>query len=56
MKKFLKYFLIVLASILGIILIAALFVKKNYSVERSVTINLPKQEVFSYVKVPEESG
>jgi hypothetical protein len=50
MKKFLKYFLIVLASILGIILIAALFLKKDYSVERSQTINLPKQEIFDYVK------
>lgn len=50
MKKFLKYFLIVLVSILGIILIAALFVKKDYSVKRSVTINLQKQDVFNYVK------
>lgn len=50
MKKLFKYLLIIFVSILALVLIAALFVKKEYAVERSVTINLPKQEVFDYVK------
>jgi hypothetical protein len=44
---------IVLFSIIGIIalaLITALFLKKEYAVERSVVINKPKSEVFNYVK------
>lgn len=48
--KILKRILIALAIIIAIPLIIALFVKKDYSVERSVTINKPKSEVFNYVK------
>jgi uncharacterized protein YndB with AHSA1/START domain len=43
----------ILFTILGIVVIAlitALFVKKEYAVEREVTINKPKQEVFDYLK------
>ena len=29
----------------------ALFVKKDYAVEREITINKPKQEVFDYIKM-----
>jgi hypothetical protein len=50
MKKFLKYSAIALGSLVAIILIAALFVKKDYSVERSVTIDRSKQDAFGYVK------
>ena len=32
-------------------MIAAIFVKREYSVEREVVINKPKQEVFEYVKL-----
>lgn len=48
--KILKVILIVIAAIIAIPLILALFVKKEYSVEREVTINKPKQEVFEYIK------
>jgi hypothetical protein len=39
-----------LAGIVALLLIVALFLNGNYSVEREVTINKPKQEVFDYVK------
>jgi uncharacterized membrane protein len=50
MNKFLKVFLVLLLSIFGIILITALFVRKDYKVERSISINRPKQVVYDYVK------
>lgn len=46
----LKKVLLVIAIIIAIPLIIALFVKKEYSVEREIIINKPKQEVFDYVK------
>ncbi|MEJ7738431.1 MAG: SRPBCC family protein [Chitinophagaceae bacterium] len=48
--KTVKKVAIVVAAIIAIPLIIALFVKKEYAVEREVTINKPKQEVFNYVK------
>ena len=32
-------------------MIAAIFVKRDYSVEREIIINKPKQQVFEYVKL-----
>ena len=48
--KILKWILIVIAIIIAIPLIAALFVKGEYAVERETTIAKPKQQVFEYVK------
>lgn len=48
--KTLKKILIGLTVIIVIPLIVALFVKKDYAVQREVTINKPKQEVFDYIK------
>ncbi len=48
--KILTKILIVVAILVAIPLIIALFVKKEYSVEREVTINKLKEEVFDYVK------
>ena len=48
--KIVKKVLIVVVVIVAIPLIIALFVKKEYSIEREITINKPQQEVFSYVK------
>lgn len=48
--KILKKILIVILSLIVLLLIVALFVKNEYSVEREVTINKPKQEVFNYIK------
>lgn len=50
MKKIIKYLLIVLASLVALILFIALFVKKEYAVERSIVIDLPKNDVYDYVK------
>lgn len=48
--KVVKKILVVIVIIIAALLIIALFVDKEYSVEREVTVNKPKQEVFSYVK------
>ncbi|WP_257666269.1 SRPBCC family protein [Parapedobacter tibetensis] len=48
--KALKIILTVIVILVAIPLIVALFIKKDYAVEREVTINKPKQEVFDYVK------
>lgn len=48
--KALKIIGLVLVGIIVLLLIAGVFVDGNYAVEREVTINKPKQEVFDYVK------
>ena len=49
--KILKRILLALAGLIALLLIMALFVNKNYAVEREITINKPKQQVFDYVKL-----
>jgi len=49
--KIVKRILIGLLSIIAIALIAALFLNKDYAVEREVEINKPKQQVFDYIKL-----
>lgn len=49
--KILKKILLGIVGIIVLLLIIAVFVKKEYAVEREVTINKPKQEVFDYVKM-----
>jgi hypothetical protein len=48
--KILKRILIVLAVFAVVILVAALFMKKDYAVVREIAINKPKHEVFDYVR------
>ena len=48
--KLLKRIAIGLLILILIPLITALFVKKDYAIEREVVINRPKEEVFAYVK------
>lgn len=48
--KILKNALLVLGIIIAIPLIVALFVKKEYAVEKEIIINKPKAEVFEYIK------
>jgi len=48
--KMLVNILIGLGAVIVLLLITALFVKKEYTVERETTINKPKAEVFSYIK------
>ncbi len=47
----LKKLLYALGLLLVLILIIAAFTKKDFSVERSVLINKPQQEVYDYVKL-----
>jgi Tfp pilus assembly major pilin PilA len=49
--KILKTLLIVVAILIAIPLVAALFVKNSYAVEREITINKPESEVFNYIKL-----
>lgn len=48
--KILKIIGLILVGIIVLLLVVALFVNGNYAVEREVTINKSKQEVFDYVK------
>jgi uncharacterized protein YndB with AHSA1/START domain len=48
--KLLKKVLIVVVSIIALLLITALFVKNDYTIEREMTIAKPKEDVFNYVK------
>jgi hypothetical protein len=48
--KLLKKILLVLTIIIAVPLLIALFVEKEYSVEREITIKKPKSQVFNYVK------
>ncbi|CAM3465622.1 SRPBCC family protein [Sphingobacterium prati] len=48
--KVVKKFLIVLAILIAIPLIVALFVPKKFAAQSEITIDKPKQEVFNYVK------
>ena len=48
--KILKKVLVALVILIAIPLIVALFVKKEYTVERVITINKPNSEVFDYIK------
>lgn len=46
----LKIILIGVAVLVMALLLIALFVRKNYEVEREITINQPSQKIFDYVK------
>lgn len=48
--KILKIILGSVGVLVTLVLIIALFVKKEYAVESEIVINKPKQEVFDYVK------
>ncbi|HEY1022377.1 MAG TPA: polyketide cyclase, partial [Flavisolibacter sp.] len=48
--KILKRILFGIVALVAVLLLIALFVNKDYRVERSVSINKPKEQVFSFVK------
>lgn len=50
MKIFLTI-LLVIASLIALVLLIALFVKKDFVLEKHVVIQRPKQEVFDYLKL-----
>jgi uncharacterized membrane protein len=47
---FIKRLLVVLILFISIVLIAAYFMPKEYSVEREITINKPADSIFKYVR------
>ena len=48
--KILISILIALASIIALLLIIALFMKKEYNINREIVIDAPRQKVFDYLK------
>jgi uncharacterized protein YndB with AHSA1/START domain len=48
--RILKILLLTVATIIVLGLIAALFIDKDYKVEKEITINKPRQEVFAFLK------
>jgi len=48
--KILKRLLFIILGLVALLLIVALFVKKDFSITREVVINKPVTEVFNYVK------
>ncbi|MBP6090345.1 MAG: SRPBCC family protein [Crocinitomicaceae bacterium] len=44
------YILLGIVGLIGILLIIALFTRKNYGVQEEITIQLPANEVFDYLK------
>ena len=48
--KILKGLLFLLVGIIVLALVAALFVKKEYTIERDIVIEKPRQTVYDYIK------
>ncbi len=42
--------ILVIAGIIAILLVIAMFIKKEYVIKREITINKPPGEVFNYIK------
>lgn len=47
--KIIRTLLLILLAILAILLIAALFVRKEYTITREVSVNKPQEEVYQYL-------
>jgi len=48
--KIVKTIVIILVILIAIPLIVALFIKKDYTVQREITINKPNAQVFDYIR------
>jgi predicted ATP-grasp superfamily ATP-dependent carboligase len=48
--KILRKILTFIGIFIAIVMFATMFVKREYTVEREIIINKPKQQVFEYVK------
>jgi hypothetical protein len=48
--KIVKKILLVIVVLIAILAITGLFLKKDYNIERVVTINQPKDSVFKFIK------
>ena len=49
--QILKKILIAVVALIVLALVAALFVNKEYAVQREITINKPRSEVYNYLKL-----
>jgi uncharacterized protein (UPF0254 family) len=49
--KALKFILFGLLAIVALLLISAIFIRKQYEVRKSIVIHQPKQVVYDYVKI-----
>jgi hypothetical protein len=49
--RIIKKILLFIVVVIGIALIAAIFIKKDISITKEVVINKPKAEVFGYIKL-----
>lgn len=49
--KILKRILLFILAVVAVVLIAALFISKEFSLSKEIVINKPKQEVFNYLKL-----
>jgi hypothetical protein len=49
--RIVKKILIFLAVLIALVLVVALFIKKDFAAEKEVVINKPKQDVFNYIKL-----
>lgn len=47
----LQIILLAFSALIALVFIAALFMKKNYSISAETIINRPRNDVFSYVKI-----
>ena len=54
--RILKRILLALLAILVLALVVALFVKKDYAIEKEITINKPRNEVYNYIKYLKNQG
>jgi uncharacterized protein YndB with AHSA1/START domain len=48
--KILRGILFTILGVIALLLVIALFVNKEYAIEREIVINKPKAEVFDYIK------
>ena len=48
--RIIKTILKIIVALVVILLVAPLFMSKDYQVEKSITINKPKTEIFNYIK------
>ncbi|MEO4006762.1 SRPBCC family protein [Flavobacterium sp. CAU 1735] len=48
--RIIKNIILFFLAVIVLLLVAGLFVKKDYAIEREIVINKPKAEVFDYIK------
>lgn len=49
------YLLVIIGGLIALVLIVAMFVRKNYSLQRQIVIDKSRQEVFDFVKLTQNA-